>query len=94
MATVNGYSCLLWCITPRIVGVSEQADKQGDKMAVRTRDQIQDEVNALRAQLKVIEKRREDTLFPIEDLMESASITVRLAALWEEWQHAEWGAFS
>lgn len=57
---------------------------------MRTRNQIQDEVQTLRGELTRIKERKWDGMNPVEDVMEKAAITVRLAALWDEWQAAEW----
>jgi len=55
-----------------------------------SRDQIEKEVRKLRDRRQEIKDRKEAHLYPTEDAMEKASITVRLAALWELWQDAEW----
>jgi hypothetical protein len=62
----------------------------GDHGASRSRDEIQEEVFELRRHDKNIDARKGATRYPAEDAMKAASITVRLAALWEEWQASEW----
>ena len=63
--------------------------KQGGE--VRSRNEIQEEVQELRGRLREIKERKGDgNLYPVEDAMEKAHITVTLAALWDEWQGAEW----
>lgn len=56
---------------------------------MRTRNEIQEEVSKLNERLREI-KKDDRGLFTTENIMEKASITVRLAAMWDEWQAAEW----
>lgn len=57
---------------------------------MRTRNQIQEEVQELRGDLARIKARKHDGMYPVEDAMQKAHITIRLATLWDEWQAAEW----
>ena len=55
-----------------------------------SRNQITEEAQKLRGQLQEIKDRKRDGLYPVEDAMEKASITVRLAELWTLWRDADW----